>query len=167
MARKKFENEEARKEKALEIAEYIIQENKKGNKISTRGLAKKYGLSNYTISVLMGDYLKKNFPGLYNIVHKILQGNIPKTIEHIDIERRVLKVAKYTLQGMTTQQIADLLGESINVINEDLEMRLEKINKEAYNQVILIRSHHSISNLNKGNPNFKEQSRDEKGQFKR
>lgn len=46
-------------------------------------------------------------------------------------------------------------------------MRLEKINKEAYNQVILIRSHHSISNLNKGNPNFKEQSRDEKGKFKR
>lgn len=167
MAKKKFANEDERRQKALEISEYIIEENKKGNKISTRSLAKQYGLSNYTISNLMGDFLNRYYPANYEKVHKILQGNIPKTIENIDIERRVLKVAKYALQGMTTKQIADKLGESINVIDEDLQTRLEKIDKEAYDQVLLIRSKHSLTNLNQGNPQYIEQTRDEKGQFKK
>ena len=54
-----------------------------------------------------------------------------------------------------------------NVIDEDLQTRLEKIDKEAYDQVLLIRSKHSLTNLNQGNPQYIEQTRDEKGQFKK
>lgn len=164
MARKKFTLDE-RREKARDIAIFIINEDREGRKVSTRSLAQKFNLSNYTISTLMGTFLEKNFPGLYVDVHRILQGNIPKTIEQIDVKRRVLEAAKLSLQGMTVEQISEILGESINVIYEDLQTRLKSVDEEAYKQVLLLHNQHSAKNLTPGNPRSKEQSRDSKGRF--
>lgn len=168
MASKKFSNDEERKAKALEIASYIIDEHQKGNKVSTRILAEKFDLSNYTISILMGSYLKKRFLQIYNIVHPILVGNIPKTIENLEVNLRVLTAAKLVLQGNTVEQIVNYFkddGITINVINEDLQTRLPKLAPELYNQVLAVHSNNSLNNLNKGNPNFENQARDESGRF--
>ena len=164
MASKKFTPEE-RREKAREIAEFIINEDKQGRSVSTRSLAKVFNLSNYTISTLMGGFLEKNFPGLYPDVHRILQGNIPKTIEQIEVKKRVLEAAKLSLQGMTVKQIADLLGESPNVIYEDLQTRLPRLDEDAYKQVLLLHNQHSAKNLTPGNLHSGEQPIDEKGCF--
>ena len=83
MASKKFTPEE-RREKAREIAEFIINEDKQGRSVSTRSLAKVFNLSNYTISTLMGGFLEKNFPGLYPDVHRILQGNTGSSLQQAE-----------------------------------------------------------------------------------
>ena len=164
MASRKFTPEE-RKNKAKEIALYIINENNLGHKISTRILAKKFEISNYTVSTLMRDYLKGQFPYLYDQVNKILTGNIPQTIDNIEIQVRVLEAAKLVLQVNTVKEIADKFNVSINVIYEDLQTRLKKIDSELYDKIVLIHGNNSINNLSHGNNSYVTQIRDNLGRF--
>ena len=164
MASRKFAPEE-RKYIAKEIALYIINENNLGHKISTRILAKKFEISNYTVSTLMRDYLKGQFPYLYDQVNKILTGNIPQTIDNIEIQVRVLEAAKLVLQGNTIKEIADKFNVSINVIYEDLQTRLKKIDSELYDKIVLIHGNNSINNLSHGNNSYVTQIRDNLGRF--
>lgn len=164
MANKKFTSEE-RKEKAKEIANYIISENKLGRKVSTRILAKKFDISNYTVSILMGEYLYNNFPHLYIQVKPILVGNIPKTIHNTDVQIRVLEAAKMVLQGKTVDEIADEFNITVNVIYEDLQTRLKKIDPDLYDKICLIHGNNSLDNLKHGNDSYLRQDRDELGHF--
>ena len=52
---------------------------------------------------------------MYDQVNKILTGNIPQTIDNIEIQVRVLEAAKLVLQGNTVKEIADKFNVSINV----------------------------------------------------
>ena len=164
MASRKFTAEE-RRNKAEEIALYIIKEYDNGKKVSTRSLAKIFGISNYTVSILTGEYLEKQFPELHRKVNQILMENVPKSIENIEVQKRVLEAAKLVLQGKTTEEIATKLHVTNNVIYEDLQTRLKKIDSSLYNQIVLIRESNSRSNLNEGNDTYVSQERDELGHF--
>lgn len=164
MASRKFTDEE-RKNLAIKIANYIIEESNLNHKISTRSLSFEFGVSNYTISILMGDYLKKLDLKLYTQVNSILTGNIPKTIKNIEIKKRVLEAARLTLLGLTISEIAKEFDVSEYVIEEDLQTRLKKLDIKTYDQVSFIHNQRRQANLNKGNDTYDEQMRDELGHF--
>ena len=164
MARHKF-TEEERREIALEIANYIIEENALNYKVSTRLLSDKFGVSNYTISILMGDYLNKHYPELYKKVNVILKGNIPKTVENIEIKKRVLEAARLTVLGLTISEIAIKLNVSEYVIQEDLQTRLKKIDIDLYDEITYIHNQNRKNNLQSGNDLYIEQTRDQYGHF--
>lgn len=164
MASRKFTDEE-RRNLAFSIATYIINENKLNHKVSTRSLSSIFKISNYTVSILMGDYLKKCYPELYMKVKSILNKNIPKTINDIDIKQRVLEAAKLVLLGKKIAEIANELNVSEYVIQEDLQTRLKKIDADLYEKVLFIHNQSRQNNLNNGNNSYINQNRDELGRF--
>ena len=137
----KFTDEE-RSKKIIEIANYIIENNS-----STRKAAEYFGISNATVFDWMNSYLKKMDVQKFLKVEEILKKNKPKTVDDLDIKKRVLEAAKLITQNYTAEQIAQRFNVSINVINEDLQTRLPRISIELYNQVKEILKKHSMSNL--------------------
>lgn len=134
--------DEERKEKIIEIANYIIENNS-----STRKAAEQFGISNATVSDWMNYSLKKIDSKKFIKVEDILKKNRPKTIADINIRKRVLEAAKLITQNYTAEEIANKFNVSINVIYEDLQTRLPRISLELYNQVKDILKQHSMKNL--------------------
>lgn len=134
--------DEERNEKIIQIANYIIKNNS-----STRKAAEHFGISNATISDWMNCYLKKMDVQKFLKVEEILKNNKPKTIDNVDIKKRVLEAAKLITKNYTAEQIAEHFNVSINVIHEDLQTRLPRISIELYNEVKEILKRHSMSNL--------------------
>ncbi len=137
----KFTDEE-RSKKIIEIANYIIENNS-----STRKAAEYFGISNATVFDWMNSYLKKMDVQKFLKVEEILKKNKPKTVDDLDIKKRVLEAAKLITQNYTAEQIAQHFNVSINVIHEDLQTRLPRISIELYNQVKEILKKHSMSTL--------------------
>ena len=149
MASRKF-TEDERKIKALEIARYIIKECNENHKISTRTLGEIFGISNYTVSILMGKYLKKISPNLYDQVRQIIEKNVPQSYNDDEVRKRVLMAANLIVEGKNVNDIAQILNVTENVINEDLQTRLKKINSELYSIVKEIQEQRSLNNLRQG-----------------
>lgn len=144
----KFTDEE-RAKKIIQIANYIIKNNS-----STRKAAEHFGISNATISDWMNCYLKKMDIQKFLKVEEILKNNKPKTVEDVEIKKRVLESAKLITQNYTAEQIAEHFNVSINVIYEDLQTRLPRISIELYNEVKEILKRHSMRNLKNINVNI-------------
>lgn len=68
--------------------------------------------------------------------------------------------------GYTTEWIANYFGVSINVIYEDLQTRLPKIDGELAIRVKLKLCFNSLDNMSLGENNFSGQERDKYGRFK-
>ena len=150
----KFTDEE-RNKKIIEIANYIIENNS-----STRKAAVEFGISNATVYDWMNYSLKKIDSKKFLMVQQILKMNKPKTVDDIEIKKRVLEVAKLITENYTVDQIANEFNVTINVIHEDLQTRLPRISIELYNEVKQILNIHSMNNLknvnicaSKGNEN--------------
>ena len=127
---------------------------------------KYFDVSNYTVSTLMSDLLKRINPDKYLQVQSILKENTPKTVTDIEIRERVIKAAELVMNNFTVEEIANALGVSINVINEDLQTRLPRISEEIYNQLKDIQKQNSRNNLSTGsNMSVDSQKRDENGKF--
>jgi transposase len=137
----KFTDEE-RTEKIIQIANYIIENNS-----STRKAAEQFGISNATVSEWMNNSLKKMDNEMFLKVEEILKKNKPKTVDDIDIKKRVLEAAKLITQNYTADQIAQHFNVTINVIYEDLQTRLPRISIELYEEVKEILKKHSMNNL--------------------
>ena len=156
----KFTHDE-RIEIAKAIADYIINSN-----CSTRKAADSFKISNATVSTLMNELLPKIDQEKYFKVQSILNGNKPKTITDEEIKQRVEKAAELIKEGFTVQEIADSMGVTINVINEDLQTRLPRISECLYNEVKAIQLQNSRNNLHLGsNMSVEGQQRDENGKF--
>lgn len=117
--------EEERNTLILEIANYIIN-----SKLSTRKVAEKFGISNFSVSDYMNNRLITLDPEKYKKVQQILNNNKPKTIEDIGVKTRILEAAKLINSGMTATEVAATFGISVDVIHDDLTSRLPKIDKE-------------------------------------
>ena len=92
--------------------------------------------------------------------------NKPKTIADEEIKQRVEKVAELIKEGFTVEEIANSMGVTINVINEDLQTRLPRISESLYNEVKTIQIQNSRNNLHLGsNMSVEGQQRDENGKF--
>lgn len=158
----KFTDEE-RVQKTIKIANYIID-----NNASTRRAALHFGISNATVSDWMNYTLKKIDNNKYLKVEAILKQNKPKTVEDVDVRRRVLSAATLIKEGYTVQEIANVMNVSVNIINEDLQTRLPRININAYMEIKRIQQKNSRDNLIVGkNMTVEEQKRDENGRFTR
>lgn len=157
----KFTYEE-RVELTNEIADYIIE-----TKGSTRNSAKKFNVSNATVSVLMNDFLKGLNLNKFLMVQEVLNSNKPKNYTDADVRERVLLAANLVLKGFTVEEVSKSMGETINVINEDLQTRLSKISPEIYISVKKKLNENSIANLQVGsNMTVENQERDINGRFK-
>lgn len=150
--------EEERNKKVIKIANYIIENNS-----STRKAAEQFGISNATVSVWMNYLLKNLNHKMFLNVQEVLNKNKPKTIEDIKVKKRVLEAAKLIAQKYTVLEIANKLGVSVNVINEDLQTRLPRISKALYEEVRIELKKHSMSNLK--NIVFNEEKGNENGKF--
>ena len=156
----KFTDEE-RVKKTHEIADYIIE-----NKASTRKAGLRFGISNATVSDWMNYTLKKIDSKKYIMVCAVLKQNKPKTIKDESVSERVKSAALLIKEGFTVEEIAKVLDVTINVINEDLQTRLEKIDKELFEEIKLIQSKNSANNLNRGSAmSVEDQKRDAYGRF--
>ena len=143
------------------IADYIID-----NSSSTRKAAEHFKISNATVSTLMNELLPKIDQEKYFNVQSILNVNKPKTIADEEIKQRVEKVAELIKEGFTVEEIANSMGVTINVINEDLQTRLPRISESLYNEVKTIQIQNSRNNLHLGsNMSVEGQQRDENGKF--
>lgn len=156
----KFTDEE-RIEITKAIADYIID-----NNCSTRKTAEHFKISNATVSTLMNELLPKIDQEKYLQVQSILNGNKPKTITDEETKRRVIKSAELIKEGFTVEEIANSMGVTINVINEDLQTRLPRISEILYNEIKEIQRRNSRENLILGsNMSVERQQRDVNGKF--
>ena len=156
----KFTHDE-RIEITRNIADYIISTN-----CSTRKAAEYFKISNATVSTLMNELLPKIDQEKYFKVQNILNANKPKTITDEVTKERVIKAAELIKEGFTVEEIANSMGVTINVINEDLQTRLPRISETLYGEVKDIQRRNSMSNLSLGsNMSVEGQQRDEKGKF--
>lgn len=156
----KFPDDE-RIEITRNIADYIIS-----TKCSTRKAAEHFNISNATVSTLMNELLSKMDPNKYSQVQSVLNGNKPKTITDEEVKQRVIKAAELIKEGFTVSEIANSMGVTINVINEDLQTRLPRISETLYNEVKKIQLENSRNNLHLGSSMSTEgQKRDENGKF--
>jgi hypothetical protein len=122
-----LKDEEERNKRVLEIALYVKQ-----TKASTRQTAKyftehRYPISNATVS----DYLKNRLPDLNPILAKeiatILNEHTPKTIETVEVRKRIYSAVSLLFQDYTIREIADILSSTVDIIYDDLTSRLPKI----------------------------------------
>ena len=156
----KFTDEE-RIEITKTIADYIINNNS-----STRKAAEYFKISNATVSTLMHELLPKLDYKKYLEVQNVLNGNKPKTISDEKVKQRVIKAAELIKDNFTAEEIANAMGVTINVINEDLQTRLPRISETLYNEVKEIQKRNSKDNLQLGsNMSVEGQKRDENGKF--
>lgn len=153
----KFTDDE-RNEKAIEVANYIIENNS-----STRKAAEKFNISNATVYDWMNYLLKNLNLNKYLKVQEILRSNKPKTVEDDSVRDRVIKAAELITQDFTVEEIAKCIGVTVNVINEDLQTRLPRISTQRYNEVKKILNIHSMGNLK--NVNVEQEKGNENGKF--
>lgn len=153
----KFTDEE-RNKKAIEVANYIIENNS-----STRKAAEQFDVSNATVSDWMNYLLKNLNYNKFLKVQEILNGNKPKTIENEFVKERVLAAAQSIKQNFTVEEIAKHYRVTANVINEDLQTRLPRISVELYEEVKKILNTHSMNNLK--NVNIETEKGNENGRF--
>jgi len=126
-----------------EMADYIIE-----NKSSTRKTAEHFNVSNATVSDYMNNRLRIISSDKYKQVKEILKNNKPKTVDDKQVKTRVLKAYELLKNGLTINEIADLLGETEFTIYRDISTRLKKILPEEYEDAKIILEEHSLSNLN-------------------
>lgn len=137
----KFTDEE-RTELIKKVADYIIKE-----KSSTRKTAKEFKISNATVSVWMNNLLIKKDRQKFILVQEVLHQNKPKTIKDEYVKNRVLNAAELIKNEFTVSEIAQALGVTEHVINEDLQTRLPRISEELSKEIKDIQKRNSLSNL--------------------
>lgn len=138
--------DEEREERINLIGEYFI--NNPG--VSTRKIAEYFSknffkISNATVLDYINRYKKNN--NLTDEIDNKLNENKPKTINDADVKKRVLTCAKLYISGKTLEEISNITNTNYWIIYRDLMVRLEKIDKEMYDQVIILASTRSNENL--------------------
>lgn len=127
---KNIKNEELRNERVLEVALYV-----KETKASTRQVSKyftenKYPISNATVNDYLKNRLPKINPVLYKEIKPILDSHVPKTIDTVEIRKRIYSAVSLLFQDYTIEEIAKELDSTIDIIYDDLTRRLPRLEKD-------------------------------------
>lgn len=127
---KNLKDEEIRNQRILEVANYV-----KETKASTRKAAKYFSEHHYPISnATVNDYLRNRLPKinpeLGREVALILDGNTPKSVEAVEVKKRIYSAVSLLFQDYTVPEIAKKLTTTPDVIYQDLTVRLAKIEKD-------------------------------------
>lgn len=117
----------------LEIADYAIKTGE-----STRQIAKKFSVSNYTVSVYLRKRLPNIDPNRYKLVKQIIDKNTPQTIDKVEVRKRIYAATSLLLQGMTVAQIVEWMNQerveekvTFDIIYDDLTRRLPLIESDS------------------------------------
>lgn len=144
MARNFTENE--REERIKLIGDFTYE-----TMASTRETAEFFSKNFFKIShVTVHTYLKKYikyFPDKASKIIEVINNNKPSTIDDENVKIRVLKNAKYLLEGYPIEQIAAITGCNYWTVYRDVTTRLEKIDKDLYENAKLITEEHRKNNL--------------------
>lgn len=168
----KFTDEE-KKKLIYDMANYIISEFERGNKVSARSVSKIFPISYVTVLEWMDNDLRLEFPDLYPLVNSIFKSN-RSLISDKKIQKRVLTSAELVLKGYKYKDIIEyykLLDKenyylTDKMIYHDLNVFLPQIDSDLYEQVKEYLTKNSLDNLTAGNEQAINQERDRSGRFK-
>lgn len=122
-----------------EVADYAID-----TKVaSTRQIAKyftenRFKISNATVCVYLSQRLPKVDPVRYALVKPLIDKNTPKSIETVEVRKRIYTAVALLLRGLTIPQIIEEMNASrdvddqvtFDIIYDDLTRRLKAIEKD-------------------------------------
>ncbi len=151
-----------KKEQIISIAKYVILT---GSSMRKTGV--KYNLSAPTIH----DYLTNKLPE----IDEKLYLKVKETIEKKKTNRANVIKSLTEMQGILIelhegkllQEIALEKGISPSLLSRYIHADFPKIDIDIYNEIVKLLEINSKSNLSIGNPNAKNQPRDEKNRFKK
>lgn len=122
-----------------EVADYTIETG-----ASTRQVAKfftdnKYKISNATVCSYLSQRLPRIDPARYVLVKPIIDKNTPKTVETVEVRKRIYSATSLLLRGLTIPQIVEELNigrleneqVTFDIIYDDLTKRLQQIEKDS------------------------------------
>lgn len=127
---KNLKDDEERNRRVLEVAEYV-----KATKASTRQTAKYFTENKFQISnATVNDYLRNRLPKLNKElareINEILMANTPKTVETVEVRKRIYSAVSLLFQDYTIAEIAKELNSTVDIIYDDLTTRLPKIENQ-------------------------------------
>lgn len=138
--------------RVIDIADYAIETGE-----STRQIAKKFSVSNYTVSV----YLRKKLPNIdprrYELVKPVIDKNTPQTVDKVEVQKRIYTATSLLLQGLTVAQIVESMNQNrleekvtFDMIYDDLTKRLALIESDSaiIEDVKRILTENRLGNLN-------------------
>lgn len=168
---KKLSDEEI-KQRVLEVADYTIETGSSTRKTASYFTENRFPISNCTVSKYLTERLVKIDLERYKLVKQVIGHNTPKDVTSIEVQKRIYRAVTLLLQGLTISQIAEEMGETFDIIYDDLTRRVLLIEKnpEVLFQIKEQLSLNRLSTLNNQNgngPNMsaKSQPRKEDGTF--
>lgn len=121
-----------------EVADYAIDT----QTASTRQIAKyfsahRFRISNATVCVYLSQRLPKVDPVRYALVKPLIDKNTPKTIEEVEVRKRIYTAVELLLRGLNIPQIIEEMNVTradddkvtFDIIYTDLTRRLKDIEK--------------------------------------
>lgn len=128
---KTLKNDDIRNQRVIEIALYVKETGASTRQVANYFTKHKYPISNATVN----DYLKNRLPklnsSLYEEIEPILVANTPKTIETVEVRKRIYSAVSLLFKDYTIEEIAKELHSTVDIIYDDLTVRLPKIESSA------------------------------------
>lgn len=128
-------NYEERDKRIELIGEYVLSTGD-----STRNTADYFSknffrISNNTVSEYCKEYLRRH-PDRKGLMDKVIENNKAQTIDNESVSNRVFNNANLVINnGMTIEEVSKATGISYWTVYRDLTDRLEKLDKELYDEV--------------------------------
>lgn len=176
-------NEKAKKQdemikRVLEVADYAIETGASTRQISKHFKEHRFPISNCTVSVYLNECLKEIDPRRYQLVKQIIEKNTPKTVESVEVRKRMYNAVSLLLRGLNISQIVEEMNQksekkvTFDIIYDDLTNRLNRLEKDTkiIEDVKRRLSENRLDNLNNQNDNgpnlsARNQPRAENGTF--
>jgi len=125
-----------------EVADYAIETGASTRQISKYFTENRFKISNATVCSYLNQRLPKIDPERYALVKPIIDKNTPKTIESVEVKKRIYNAVALLLRGFTIPQIVEEINANperiekvtFDIIYDDLTRRLKAIEKD--NQII-------------------------------
>ncbi len=164
--------------RVLEVADYAIETGASTRQISKHFKEQRFPISNCTVSVYLNERLKEIDPRRYQLVKPLIEKNTPKTVESVEVRKRMYSAVSLLLRGLNISQIVEEMNKTreekvtFDIIYDDLTNRLKRLEKDSkiIEDVKKRLSENRIDNLNNQNnngPNLKaiNQPRAKNGTF--
>lgn len=121
-----------------EVADYTIETGASTRQVAKFFTENKYKISNATVCSYLSQRLPRIDPTRYVLVKPIIDKNTPKTVETVEVRKRIYSATSLLLRGLTIPQIVEELNigrleneqVTFDIIYDDLTRRLQRIEKD-------------------------------------
>jgi len=128
---KNLKDIEERNKRVIEVAEYVKETGASTRKTAKYFTMNKFSISNATVDDYLNNRLPKLNPVLYLEVMEVIKTNTPKTIEEVEVKKRIYLAASLLFKDYTIAEIAEELNSTPATIYNDLKVRLPRIEEKA------------------------------------